>query len=162
LDKHRDDVKKQAWPIVHAVFAYANLFFLYYEHKKFEEINCMYFEEKEVREMVIRIAELLKELDDSNLGIIGWAGVLASALKNDDAQELMERGFLGRGLQIDLVKKAEEVLEKLNKLTENAVKLQEDKVFMDYIKSLYNKADYKEVNDLIQTLSSDLNRALAN
>lgn len=163
LDKHRDDVKKQAWPIVHAMFAYKNLFFLYYYYyKKFEEINFMYFEEKEVREMVIRIAELLKELDDSNLGIIGWADVLSWALKNDDARELMERVFLERGLQIDLVKKAEEALEKLNKLTENAVKLQEDKAFMDYIKSLYNKADYKEVNDLIQTLSSDLNRALAN
>lgn len=163
LDKHRDDVKKQAWPIVHAVFAYKNLFFLYYYYYKiFEKFNYMYFEEKEVREMVIRIAELLKELDDSNLGIIGWADVLSWALKNDDARKLMERVFLEKGLQIDLVKKAEEVLEKLNKLTENAVKLQEDKVFMNYIMSLYNKADYKEVNDLIQTLSSDLNRALAN
>jgi hypothetical protein len=151
LNIHRDEVKKHAWSLVHAMYAYSELF------KK----HLTYLDNKKVGEMVGRVAELLKELGDTVLGTIVWAFALAPALRHEHIRMLMEMKFNERGSHIDVVKKVDYVLNKLNKLRENVKELLGDEEFMGYIKSISFEANEKVVNETILSTSLYLEHTLA-
>jgi hypothetical protein len=134
LNKHYDEVKKHAWSLVHAVRACSELF------KK----HLIYLDYKVVEEMVGRVVELLRELDDTVLGTIAWAFALSPALIREHIRMLMERE-----LHIDVIKKVDYVLNKLNKLRENVEELQRDKEFVSYVKSIFIEADENTVKEII-------------
>jgi 2C-methyl-D-erythritol 2,4-cyclodiphosphate synthase len=77
--------------------------------------------------MVRRVVDSLSELGDTVLGTIAWAGALSSALLRKYVRMLMEMKFKERGLRIDVIKKSDYVLNKLNELRENVEKLLRDK-----------------------------------
>jgi energy-coupling factor transporter ATP-binding protein EcfA2 len=139
LDKHYDKVKKHTWSLVHAVFAYSELF----------NKHLSYLDNKMVEEIVGRVAELLRELGDTVLGTIAWAYALAPVLKHEHIRMLWEMKFKERGLHIDVIKKADYVLNKLNKLRENVKELLEDKEFVSYVESFSIEANEKMANRII-------------
>jgi hypothetical protein len=102
-----------------------------------------------VEEMVGRVAELLRELGDTVLGTIAWAYALAPVLKHEHIRMLWEMKFKERGLHIDVIKKADYVLNKLNKLRENVKELLEDKEFVSYVESFSIEANEKMANRII-------------
>jgi hypothetical protein len=151
LDKHYDEVKKHAWSLVDAVSAYSDLFNKHLDH----------LDNKMVEEMVGRIAELLRELGDTVLGTIAWAYALTSVLEHEHIRMLWEKKFKERGLYIDVIKKVDYVLNKLNKLRENVKELLGNKEFMSYVKSIYFEANEKAANEIILGRSLYLEHELA-
>jgi hypothetical protein len=151
LDKHYDEVKKHAWSLVHAVFAYSELF----------NKHLSYLDNKMVEEMVGRVAELLRELGDTVLGTIAWSYALAPVLSHKYIRMLWEMKFKERGLHIDVIKKVDYVLNKLNKLRENVKQLLGDKEFMSYVKSAFIEANEKAANKIILSKSLHLEHRLA-
>jgi KaiC/GvpD/RAD55 family RecA-like ATPase/archaellum component FlaC len=83
-------------------------------------------------DVVNKIFDLLNELGrlSPNLGFIAWARVLAQALENEDVRLLIERR-----LGINVVDKADEVLEELSKLKEKVRELMMDEAFVSYVES---------------------------
>jgi KaiC/GvpD/RAD55 family RecA-like ATPase len=153
LDNHCDEVKKHAWPLLLAVTAYVNLLSIH-------EL-LIYFDEKDIEEMVRRVVDSLSELGDTVLGTIAWAGALSSALLRKYVRMLMEMKFKERGLRIDVIKKSDYVLNKLNELRENVEKLLRDKEFMGYAESRFFKADENAAKEIILSTSLSLKYALA-
>jgi hypothetical protein len=137
LGNYGDVVRGYAWSLVHAISAYADLLGNYLGH----------FNSKEVGDVVRKIADLLNELGKfkTNLGVIAWAYALVPALV----------------LNIDVVDKASEVLEELNKLRGRVQELMNDKDFMGYVESRFVKADEEAVKGVILGASSNLKYALA-
>jgi KaiC/GvpD/RAD55 family RecA-like ATPase len=150
LDNYGDVVKGYAWSLVHAITTYANLLSRY----------PAYFDRGEVGDVVRRVIGLLNELGrfGPSLGFIAWAFALAPALAHEYVRRLMERG-----LSIDVVSKANEILGKLNKMREKEkVKdLMSDEEFMSYIESMYIKTDEEIVKKEILGAASHLKSALA-
>jgi hypothetical protein len=149
LDDYGDVVKRYAWSLVYAIDVYTNLLRGY----------LMYFsDETDIEDVVGRVVGLLNELDklSPSLGVIAWAHALAPALEHEDVRELMEKA-----LSIDVVDKANEVLEKLSKLRGKVKGLMRNKEFMGYVESGYVKADEEAVKTAILEASSHLKSALA-
>jgi hypothetical protein len=151
LDKHYDEVKKHAWSLVHAVFACSELF----------NKHLSYLDNKMVEEMVGRVAELLGELGDTVLGTIAWSHALVPVLKHEHIRMLWEKKFKERELHIDVIKKVDYVLNKLNKLRENVKELLGNKGFMSYVKSVFFEANEKVANQIILGSSLYLEHELA-
>jgi hypothetical protein len=151
LNKHYDESKKHSWSLVHAVIAYSELF----------NKHLSYLDNKMVKEMVGRVAELLRELGDTVLGTIAWSYALAPVLKHEDIRMLWEMKFKERGLHIDVMKKVDYVLNKLNKLRENVKELLGDEEFMGFVKSIFFEANEKVANEIILGSSLDLEHTLA-
>jgi hypothetical protein len=148
LDNYRDVVKEHAWSLVYAIDAYAVLLRKHFGHFNIEE----------VRDMVGKVVDLLNELDkfESSLGVIAWAYALEPALGHESVRGLMEEA-----LRIDVVEKASEILEELNKLRGRIQELMRDKEFMSYIESRFVKADEEIVRIEILDTTSHLKEALA-
>jgi hypothetical protein len=148
LNIYGNVVKGHAWSLVHAIIAYAGLLGKYFNH----------FNREEIESAVRKIADLLNELGrfKSSLGVIAWAHALAPALGSEYVRVLMEKA-----LSIDVVDKANEVLEKLSKLRGKVQELMNDKEFMGYIKSKSVKANEKAVKTAILDTVSFLRHALA-
>jgi len=121
LDKYGDVVREHAWPLVHAISAYADLLREYLGH----------FNREEVGNMVGRVVDLLNELGrfKSKLGVIAWAHALVPALRYEYVRRLMEEK-----LGIDVVGKASEVLEELNDMRKRVQELMRDEEFMSYMR----------------------------
>jgi hypothetical protein len=151
LNKHYDEVKKHAWSLVHAVFACSDLFNKHLDH----------LDNKMVEEMVGRITELLRELGDTVFGTIAWAYALTPVLTHEHIRMLWERKFKERGLYIDVIKKVDYVLNKLNKLRENVKELLGDKEFVSCVESFFIEANEKTANRIILGSSLDLEHRLA-
>jgi tetratricopeptide (TPR) repeat protein len=137
LGNYGDVVRGYAWSLVHAIRAYADLLGKYFG----------YFNREEIGDVVGRVADLLNELGKfkTNLGVIAWAYALVPALV----------------LNIDVVDKASEVLDELNKLRGRVQELMNDKEFMSYIESVSVKADEEAVKTAILEAASHLKYALA-
>jgi hypothetical protein len=150
LDNYGDRVKGHAWSLVYAIAAYTNLLRKYHQ----------YFDDETIKYMISRVTGLLNEIGgfNSSLGTIAWAIALAPALTHEYVRGLME-GRLG----IDVVSKANEVLEELNKLREKVQELMRDEGFMSYVKSgfEYIEADEEVVRWIILEKTSALKHALA-
>jgi len=148
LSNYGDRVRGYAWSLVYAIIAYADLLGNHFGH----------FNIVEVRDMVGKVVDLLKELGEfnSSLGVIAWAYALAPALEHEDMRRLMEEK-----LGIDAVNKASEVLEELNDKKERVQELMGDKEFMSYIESWFVKADENAVKVEILEATSFLKDALA-
>jgi cell division protein FtsL len=151
LDKHYDEVKKHAWPLLCAVSAYVNLF----------TDPDLHFNKNDEEEIVRRVVELLSELGDTVLGTIAWARVLVPALYSEYVRMLTGMKFKERWLLIDVIKKVDYVLNKLNELRENVKELLRDEKFMGYVKSKSLKADENMVKMIILDISLYLMGALA-
>jgi len=141
-------VKRYAWSLVHAIIAYAYLLW----------VHRSYFDDDEVKGAVRKVADLLNELDRSkpSLGVIAWAYALAPALDYVYMRRLMEEK-----LGIDVVDKANEVLEELSRLRGLVQELMSDEEFMSYIESMYIKADEETVKEEILDTASLLKHELA-
>jgi hypothetical protein len=100
-------------------------------------------------------------LGDTVLGTIAWAYALTPVLKHEDIRMLWEMKFKERGLHIDVIKKADYVLNKLNKLRENVKEWLEDKEFMSYVESFFFEANEKVANKIILGGSLNLEHELA-
>jgi gas vesicle protein len=150
LNIHRDEVKKHAWSLVDAMSAYSELFIKHFNK------HLSYLDNKMVEEMVGRVAELLRELGDTVLGTIVWAFALAPALIHEHVRMLMERE-----LHIDVIKKVDYVINKLNELRENVKELLGDEEFMGYAESIFFKADENAVKKIILSKSLYLKNTLA-
>jgi hypothetical protein len=148
LSNYGDVVRGYAWSLVYAVNAYANLL----------RTNPMYFSD-EVEDVVGRVADLLNELSKlkTSLGVIAWAYALLPALIHG-----IVRGLMEEKLGIDVVGKANEVLEELNYMRNRVQELMGDKEFMGYVKSRFIKADEEAVKKGILEVASLLKHALAN
>ena len=99
------------------------------------------------RDVVDRVADFLNELGrfSPSLGVIAWAHALAPALKDEYLRELMEKK-----LGINVVDKANEVLEELGRLKGGVQELMRDEVFMSYIVTRYiRRADEETVKKVI-------------
>jgi hypothetical protein len=148
LDKYGNAVRGYAWSLVNAIDAYAVLLRKHIGH----------FNSKEVGDMVSRVVDLLNELGrvKSKLGVIAWAHALAPALRHENVRWLMEKK-----LGINVVGKANEVLEELNDMRKRVQELMSDKEFMSYIESRSVKADEEAFKDEILGATSSLKHALA-
>jgi hypothetical protein len=148
LDNYGDGIKEHAWSLEYVIDAYAVLLRRYFGH----------FNSKEVGDMVGRVVDLLNELGkfESKLGVIAWADALAPALRHEDVRGLMEEK-----LRIDVLVKANEVLEELNDMRKRVQELMGDKEFTSYIESRFVKADEEAVKIVILEASSHLKHALA-
>jgi len=103
LGSYGDVVRGYAWSLVNAIRAYAGLLSMYFVH----------YSSGEIENIVGRVVGLLNELGrfKSSLGVIAWAYALGPALMHGNVRGLMEEK-----LSINVVDKANEVLEKLSKL----------------------------------------------
>ena len=148
LDNYGGMVKEHAWSLVYAILAYANLLWLHLVH----------FDNDEVKGAVSRVAYLLKKLGrlKPSLGVIAWAYALAPALKHEDVRRLMEKV-----LRIDVVSKANGILEELSRLRGLVQDLLRDKEFMSYIESKFVKADEEAVRRSILDAVLFLSHVLA-
>jgi KaiC/GvpD/RAD55 family RecA-like ATPase len=148
LGSYGDVVKGHAWSLVHAIIAYAYLLWVYRG----------YFDDDEVKDVVGRVADLLKELDKfkSSLGVIAWAYALAPALDYVYVRRPMEEK-----LGINVVRRANKILKKLNKMRGRVQDLMRDEEFMSYIESKYIKADEGAARKEILETASRLKHALA-
>jgi len=128
INNYGNSVKEYAPSMVYAIRAYSNLLGRY----------LLYFDREEVRDMAGRVVDLLNELGrlSPSLGFIAWAFALAPALIHGNVRELIERG-----LSVDVVSKANEILEELNKMRGNVRELMSDKVFMSYVESRSIRTD---------------------
>ena len=148
LDNYGGMVKEHTWSLVHAIIAYANLLWLHLVH----------FDNDEVKGAVSRVADLLIELDrfKSSLGVIAWAYALVPALRHEDVRRLMEEV-----LRIDVVDKANGILEELSRLRGLVQDLMRDEEFMNYIESRFVKADEEAVRRSILDAVLFLSHVLA-
>jgi energy-coupling factor transporter ATP-binding protein EcfA2 len=148
LGSYGDVVRGYAWSLVNAIIAYAVPLRGY----------LAYFSYGEIENMVGRVADLLNELGrfKSSLGVIAWAHALAPALIHGGVRVLMEEK-----LGINVVNKASEVAEELNKLRGKVQELMRDEEFMDYVESRFVKADEEAVKEEILEAASHLKHALA-
>jgi hypothetical protein len=148
LDNYGDVVKGRAWSLVNAIRAYADLLSRYFVH----------FSSGEIENIVGRVVGLLNELGrfKTSLGVIAWAHALVPALGSEYVRRLMEEK-----LSINVVNKASEVAEELNKLRGKVQELMSDKEFMGYIESVSIKADEEAVKKVILGATSLLKHALA-
>jgi len=148
LDNYGNVDRGDAWSLVYAVIAYANLLRNYFGH----------FNSKEVGDMVGRVVGLLNELGrfKSSLGVIAWTHALTPALRYGIERRLMEEK-----LGIDVFVKANEILEELNDMRKSVQALMRDEEFMSYIKSRFVKADEEAVKIVILEAASLLKEALA-
>ncbi|MDT7971145.1 MAG: hypothetical protein RQ842_11275, partial [Vulcanisaeta sp.] len=148
LDNYGDVVKEHAWSLVHAISAYTDLLF----------VHSSYFDDDEVKGAVGRIADLLNELGrfKTSLGVIAWTYALAPALDRESVRRLMEEK-----LGINVVDKANGILEELSRLRGRVQELISDKEFMSYIESMYIKTDEETVKEEILDTASFLKHALA-
>jgi tetratricopeptide (TPR) repeat protein len=153
LDNYRDVVRGYAWPLVHAIIAYAVLLRKYINH----------FNNEEVGDMVGKVVNLLNELDkfESSLGVIAWAEALTPALRHENVRGLMEEKLGIDVVRKNVVDKASEVLEKLNDMRNRIQELMGDKEFMSYIESSSLKADEEAVRRSILNIASHLKHELA-
>ncbi|MFP3492180.1 MAG: hypothetical protein RXN86_05315, partial [Vulcanisaeta sp.] len=151
LDNYGDVVRGYAWSLVHAIRAYADLL----------EKHLGHFNREEVEVVVRKIADLLNELDKfkSSLGVIAWAIALVPALIHGDARGVKK--LMEKTLGIDVVDKANGILEKLSTLRGLVQDLMRDEEFMGYIKSKSVKADEEAVKKEIPEAASLLKDALA-
>jgi hypothetical protein len=151
LDNYGDVVRGYAWSLVHAIRAYADLL----------EKHLGHFNREEVEVVVRKIADLLNELGKfkSSLGVIAWAIALAPALIHGDGRDVKE--LMEKALGIDVVDKANGILEELSRLRGLVQDLMRDEEFMGYIKSRSVKADEEEVKIVILEAASLLKHALA-
>jgi hypothetical protein len=158
LSNYSDVVEKHTWSLIHAINAYSNLLERYPNY--FEN----YFKKETVYYIVSKVVDLLKKLSNtkSYLSAVAWAFALVPALMHEHVRRLMERT-----LGINVVNRANEVLEELSKLKEKIEKegIEElrnsDKDFMDYIESNPMKADEETVRKLILHTALLLKHALA-
>jgi hypothetical protein len=148
LGNYGDVVRGYAWSLIHAIRAYANLLRTY----------LVYFSYGELEDVVGRVVDLLNELGKfkTSLGVIAWAIALDPALRHEYVRELMEMA-----LGINVVRRANEVLEELGRLRDEVQKLMSDKEFMSYIESRSVKADEETVKKVILNTASYLRHALA-
>jgi hypothetical protein len=148
LDNYGDAVKEHAWSLVHVIDAYAALLRRYIGH----------FNVVEVGDVVGRIVDLLNVLDgfNSSLGVIAWAYALLPALRYEDVKRPM-----GEALRIDVVDKANGILEELSRLRGLVQELMKDEEFMSYIESRFVKVDEEAVKIVILDATSLLKHALA-
>jgi hypothetical protein len=148
LGSYGDVVKEHAWFLVHAIIAYADLLWVHY----------FYFDNDEIKGMVDRVADLLNELGKfkTSLGVIAWAYALAPALAHGNVRRLMEEK-----LGIDVVDKANGILEELSRLRGLVQDLMRDEEFRSYVESRHIKADEEAVKEEILEASSNLKHALA-
>jgi len=148
LDNYGNVVSGYAWSLVNAINAYAVLLRRY-----ISDFNIV-----EVGDMVGRVVDLLNELDrfKSNLGVIAWVLALAPALRNEDVRGLMEEA-----LRIDVVDKANGILEELSRLRGLVQDLMRDEEFRSYVESRHIKADEEAVRIVILEAASLLKHALA-
>jgi len=148
LDNYGDVVRGYSWSLVHAIYAYASLFWT----------HSSYFDNDDVKVAVGRIADLLNELGrfKTSLGVIAWAYALAPALDIESVRRLMEEK-----LGINVVDKANGILEELSRLRERVQELMSDKEFMSYIESMYIKTDEETVKKEILDTASLLKHELA-
>jgi len=151
LDNYGDVVRGYAWSLVHAIRAYADLL----------EKHLGHFNREEVEVAVRKIANLLNELDKfkSSLGVIAWAIALVPALIYGDGRDVKK--LMEKALGIDVVDKANGILEKLSTLRGLVQDLMRDEEFMGYIKSKSVKADEEAVKIVIPEAASLLKYALA-
>ncbi|WP_202908706.1 hypothetical protein [Vulcanisaeta sp. EB80] len=148
LGSYGDVVKGHAWSLVNAIIAYAVPLRGY----------LAYFSYGEIENMVGRVVDLLNELGKfkSSLGVVAWAHALAPALIHGGVRVLMEEK-----LGINVVNKASEVAEELNKLRGKVPELMSDKEFMGYVESKSVKANEEAVKEEILEAASLLKHALA-
>ena len=148
LDNYGGMVKEHAWSLVHAIIAYADLLWLYRN----------YFDNDEVKGAVSRVADLLNELGKfkTSLGVVAWAHALAPALEYESVRRLMEEA-----LRIDVVDKANGIVEELSRLRGLVQDLMRDEEFMGYVESKHIKADEEAVKEEILEASSFLKHVLA-
>jgi DNA-binding transcriptional MerR regulator/energy-coupling factor transporter ATP-binding protein EcfA2 len=148
LDKYGDRVKEHAWSLVDTIEAYAVLLRTHIGH----------FSSEEVGNMVGRVVNLLNELGKfkSKLGVIAWAYALAPALMHKGVRRLMEKT-----LGIDVVGKANGILEELSRLRGLVQDLMRDEEFRSYAESRQFKADEEAVMISILEAASLLKDALA-
>ncbi len=149
LDNYDYEVKEYAQYLVDALIAYANLLSLHFGYFEYEG---------EVRDVVQRVANLLNKISEfsHSLSIIAWAFALTPALMHEDVRELIENT-----LGIDVVDKANEILEELSELKGKAQELTNDKDLTSYVKFGFIKADERTVKEVILDASSHLKHALA-
>jgi uncharacterized membrane protein/uncharacterized protein YejL (UPF0352 family)/polyhydroxyalkanoate synthesis regulator phasin len=150
LYKHHDEVKRCAWPLVYAVAAYANLL----------SFHSKYFDKK-VEEIVEKIIELLIDLDNTNLGIIAWANAVRPALVDINIRKLMVEKFAEKGLQIEVVRKAYEIIKGLNELEGRVRELLKDEAFIGWVESSSFETNEDVIKMVIQMESSALKHSLA-
>ncbi|MFP3286889.1 MAG: hypothetical protein RXP86_06540 [Acidilobus sp.] len=149
LDNYDYEVKEHAQYLVDALIAYANILTL----------HLGYFgDEDEVRDVVLRVANLLNKISRSthSLSIIAWAYALTPTLIREDVKVLVENT-----LGIDVVDKANEILEELSKLEGRAQELMNDKDLVGYVEFGFMKADEETVKGVILNALSFLKHALA-
>jgi hypothetical protein len=149
LDNYDYEVKEYAQYLVDALIAYANLLSLHFGY---------FIDEDEIRDVVHRAANLLNKISEfsHSLSIIAWAFALAPALMHEDVKVLIENT-----LGIDVVDKANEILEELSELEGRAQELMNDKALMSYVEFGSIKADERTVKEEILAASSSLKYALA-
>jgi hypothetical protein len=148
LDNYGNVVRGYAWSLVYAINAYAVLLRRYIAH----------FNIVEVEDIVGRVVDLLNGLGrfKSSLGDIAWAHALAPALRYEDVRGLMEEA-----LHIDVVDKANGILEELSRLRGLVQDLMRDEEFRSYVESRHIKADEEAVRIVILEAASLLKHALA-
>jgi hypothetical protein len=141
-------VRGYAWSLVNAIRAYANLL----------RMHLTYFSYGEIENIVGRVADLLNELGrfKSSLGVIAWAYALDPALAHEYVRRLMEEE-----LDINVVDKANGILEELSRLRGLVQDLMSNKEFMSYIESRSVKADEETVKKVILMAASFLKHTLA-
>ena len=149
LDNYDYEVKEHAQYLVDALIAYANILTLHLGYFR---------DEDEVRDVVLRVANLLNKISRSthSLSIIAWAYALTPALIREDVKVLVENT-----LGIDVVDKANEILEELSKLEGKAQELMNDKDLVGYVEFGFMKADEETVKGVILNALSFLKHALA-
>jgi hypothetical protein len=148
LDNYGDVVRGYAWSLVHAINAYANLLGKYFGH----------FNSEEVGDVVGRVVDLLNELDklSPSLGVIAWAYALDPALDSEYVRRVMEEK-----LGINVVDKANGILEELSRLRGLVQDLMRDEEFRSYVESRSIKADEEAVKTAILDTASLLKHELA-
>jgi hypothetical protein len=131
LDNYGGMVKEHAWSLVNAIIAYAYLLW----------VHRSYFYD-EVKGVVSRVADLLNGLGrfKTSLGVIAWAYALAPALDSEYMRRLMEEA-----LRINVVDKANGILEELSRLRGLVQDLMRDEEFRSYVESRHIKADEEAV-----------------
>jgi hypothetical protein len=136
LDNHGGIIKEHAWFLANAIVAYADLLW----------VHRSYFDNDEVKGAVSRIADLLNELGKfkTSLSVIAWAHALAPALEYKYVMRLMEEK-----LGIDVVGKANGILEELSRLGGLVKDLMRDEEFRNYVESRHVKADEEAVRKSI-------------
>jgi len=150
LIKHYDEVKHYTWPLVNIIYIYTKLL----------NMHRRYFEDWEIEEMIMWVDKALHDLSNHNkeLSIIAWAYVLSLLLtyNDDEIRKYMEKLRIN-----DAINKSSEIIERLDTLVKRAGELVSDKVFRNYVESIYFKAGEEEIKRTILNAKLNLKGALA-